>query len=120
MIVVILPLYIILIILGYLLYEQNNSQEKIQPINEQEHEKMIDSAITSAEYGNVRKGLKKLCKIPSDSQSFGDAKWWIKRWSEHVYWGKELPSILEGIKEQGLSCPAAEEVYPENINLIKE
>jgi hypothetical protein len=120
LIVVILPLYIILIILGYLLYEQNNSQEKIQPINEQEHEKMIDSAITSAEYGNVRKGLKKLCKIPSDSQLFGDAKWWIKRWLKDDYWGKQVPSILEDIKKEGSSCPAAEEVYPENINLIKE
>ena len=109
-------------------YEQNNSQDKIKPINQQEyqqlnaqeHEKLIDSAVTFGKDDNVRQGLKELCKIPSDSQSFGDAKWWIKRWSEHVYWGKQVPSILEDIKKEGSSCPAAEEVYPENINLIKE
>lgn len=128
LIVLMLPLYIILIILGYLLYEQNNNQEKIQAINqqgykkinEQEHEKLINSAITFGKDDNVRQGLKKLCKIPSYSQSFGDAKWWIKRWSEHVYWGKELPSILEDIKKEGSSCPAADEVYLENIDLIKK
>ena len=64
--------------------------------------------------------MKELCKIPSDSGSLAEAKWQIEVWSKDDYWGKELPSILEGIKEQGLSCPAAEEVYPENINLIKE
>ena len=128
LIVLMLPFYIILIILVYLLYEQNNSQDKIKPINQQEyqqlnaqeHEKLIDSAVTFGKDDNVRQGLKELCKIPSDSQSFGDAKWWIKRWSEHVYWGKQVPSILEDIKKEGSSCPAAEEVYPENINLIKE
>ena len=81
---------------------------------------MIDSAVTFGKDDNVRQGLKELCKIPSNSDSLADAKSWIKKWLKDDYWGKELPSILEGIKEQGLSCPAAEEVYPESINLIKE
>ena len=136
LIVLMLPLYIILIILVYLLYEQNNSQDKIQPINQQEykqlneqeykkikekeHQYLITSAIKFGKDNKVNQGLELLCKIPSNSDSFADAKSWIKKWLKDDYWGKELPSILEGIKEQGLSCPAAEEVYPENINLIKE
>ena len=94
--------------------------KEYKQLNEQEHEKLIDSAVTFGKDDNVRQGLKELCKIPSDSQSFGDAKWWIKRWLKDDYWGKQVPSILEDIKKEGSSCPAAEEVYPESINLIKE
>ena len=81
---------------------------------------MIDSAITFGKDNKVNQGLELLCKIPSNSDSFADAKLWIKKWLKDDYWGKEVPSSLEHIKEEGLSCPAADEVYPENIDLIKE
>ena len=97
--------------------EQNNMPDKIQPkneqeykkLNEQENEKLIDSGILFAKNDRVDKGLENFCKIPRNSNSFREAKQWIKRWSKDDYWGPQLPSILEDFKEEGLSCPAADD-----------
>ena len=97
--------------------EQNNMPDKIQPkneqeykkLNEQENEKLIESGILFAKNDRVDKGLENLCKIPRNSNSFREAKQWIKRWSKDDYWGPQLPSIIEDFKEEGLSCPAADD-----------
>ena len=97
--------------------EQNNMPDKIQPKNEQEYKKLneqenknlIESGILFAKNDRVDKGLENLCKIPRNSNSFREAKQWIKRWSKDDYWGPQLPSILEDFKEEGLSCPAADD-----------
>ena len=96
-----------------------NKQED-KKLKEQEHKKLISSAITFGKDNKVDQGVEELCKIPSNSDLLARAKWKIEDCSKDNYWGPKLPSILEDIKEEGLSCPAAEEVYPENINLIKE
>ena len=133
LIVLIFPLYIIILVflfLVYLIYEQNNMPDKIQTrneqnnmpdkiqtkneqeskkLNEQENENLIDSGILFAKNDRVDKGLENLCKIPRNSNSFREAKQWIKRWSKDDYWGPQLPSIIEDFKEEGLSCPAADD-----------
>ena len=133
LIVRIFLLYIIILVILFLVYlrseqnnmpdkiqtrnEQNNMPDKIQPkneqeykkLNEQENENLIESAILFAKNDRVDKGLENLCKIPRNSNSFREAKQWIKRWSKDDYWGPQLPSILEKFQEEGLSCPAAED-----------
>ena len=97
--------------------EQNNMPDKIQTkneqeskkLNEQENEKLIESGILFAKNGRVDTALENFCKIPRHSNSFREAKQWIKRWSKDDYWGPQLPSIIEDFKEEGLSCPAADD-----------
>ena len=120
LIVLIFPLYIIILVflfLVYLIYEQNNMPDKIQTkneqeskkLNEQENENLIDSGILFAKNDRVDKALENFCKIPRNSNSFREAKQWIKRWSKDDYWGPQLPSIIEDFKEEGLSSPAADD-----------
>jgi hypothetical protein len=133
LIVRIFLLYIIILVILFLVYlrseqnnmpdkiqtrnEQNNMPDKIQPkneqkykkLNEQENEKLIDKGILFAKDNRVYKALENFCKIPRNSNSFREAKHWIKRWSKDDYWGPQLPSIIEDFKEEGLSCPAADD-----------
>ncbi len=46
-----------------------------------------------------------LCKIPSDSENFNQAKIWIDRWYNSPTWGQPTQAYLKLVSE----CPAAED-----------
>lgn len=50
----------------------------------------------------VLEAVKNLCNIPSDSESFNEAKVWLEHWENSLSWGKETQSYLNLVSH----CPA--------------
>jgi hypothetical protein len=68
------------------------------------HKLWVLEAPTLGKGNHAIEAIDDLCKIPSNSESFNQAKFWIDRWYESPYWGEQTKSYLNLVD----SCPAAE------------
>lgn len=57
---------------------------------------------------NTTQAVNNLCKIPKNSDSFADAKFWIKRWSNPN--DANLSNLVKSYIQEQDGCPAAEDI----------